>query len=269
MPHTYTLTKQGMLYPSFFNSMRHGVHQGLATSAREIQVRGETLTLTKDEPDLPEGAEVEVWVSRFFHCITLADKKAEDKARADHAAETRAREKQAIDEAKAQYTAPAESLIQQSPDKQALTKMLEHLFTERKAKHEVYSRFWRSADADKKHQSNIAYEQMCVINEAIVCLSRYMKGILAEKGLKIATAYPYSPNEGARSGHYSPGEYHAVILNLSGLFVGRLERSAGDALCKPADKFKWLEHNDKAYGDVTCRHCLKKMANLTNQKGFK
>lgn len=61
--------------------------------------------------------------------------------------------------------------------------------------------------------------------------------------------YAFNRREGAQSN----GTYHAVLDQP--LHAGRLHRDAGDALCRPRNKFWGLERSS-AGQPVTCRRCL-------------
>ncbi|MEW6732476.1 MAG: hypothetical protein AB1489_14195 [Acidobacteriota bacterium] len=74
------------------------------------------------------------------------------------------------------------------------------------------------------------------------------KEIVANLPFPWTTAYAYNPHEHANSN----GRDHIILRQE--LHIGRLQRNAGDALCKPRDKFWGLE--EVSNGSPTCVKCL-------------
>lgn len=66
--------------------------------------------------------------------------------------------------------------------------------------------------------------------------------------ITIRVEYAFTRRQGARSN----GGYHAVLNEA--LKLGRLERQAGDALCKPRAQFWGLEKTPNCT-HVTCPRC--------------
>lgn len=74
--------------------------------------------------------------------------------------------------------------------------------------------------------------------------------------LMIASAYAGASTTGSYT-----GGLHLIVT--ADLLRGRLSRSAGDALCKPAKKFWGLEPDpERDLSDVTCKRCSEISARL-------
>lgn len=253
--HTYRLDYRGDIPPGLIHSGERW--EGVVASSRTVSmVGGHTLDLLKEEPDLPEGEKVQVWVDRWFRCETnyviekkAAIQKARMKAKEDHEESVKAA-------VAAQYIAPTCQLLAANPEKQALLDRLDYLFEQSKDRHRVYKAYWGSYA--RKQDSNDALTAMSAIDESIDHLSDYLGGRLKALGLKGGSAYAYSPREGGNSGSYSPGALHYVMDRP--IAEGRLSRDSGDALCKPRNKF-WGLHKDPGRS-VNCKACLCKMVSL-------
>lgn len=257
MDHTYTLSSDGIINPSFLRNCKYRL--ATVESLRSIEIDGMTLRLIQGEPDLPVGSQVRIWLDRYFHCETLEYTQQKQAEAERKAVARKIREETIKQEAINTYLISIQALISQYPSAPALTAQLESLYADQKIQHKIFKAHWRSHAPDMKQKSIDAYSVAGVIAEAIHCLARYMFDQLNEKGIKGKVAYAYSPKEGATDGFFSPGKDH---FQLSGSLVkGRLRRNRGDALCKPAEKF-WglLETGDKQV--VTCSICLGHMINL-------
>lgn len=69
MDHQYTLSVDGFIDPLWMRSFKRCVVD--VTDSRLILVAGVELMLLENEPDLPVGNTVEVWLNRWFHCESL------------------------------------------------------------------------------------------------------------------------------------------------------------------------------------------------------
>lgn len=76
----------------------------------------------------------------------------------------------------------------------------------------------------------------------------------------IASAATYQARGGTERGGY----HYTVPEDLN---AGRLHRKAGDALCRPARKFWWLNPLVTTGVEVGCKECLK-IANRLRLKGI-
>lgn len=265
MHHTYTLSCRGFIPPSVSRSSDK--YQAEVTDPRTLIVAfGEhqdkmTLVLLDEEPDLPVGSTVCVWLSRWFHCETqeyIEHKRNESEKKA---AERAAHEEQVKQLAEETYLNATHALLCNSPDKKAIKTRLDSLYSERDRQYRIYRAYWRSPFPELKQQSDDAYTIVSVLNSSVDSISEYAFRTLEEQGIKACVAYAYSPREGGSNGSFSPGRDHFQLLTP--LNKGRLKREERDALCKPIRNFWGLE-SFGSHRPVSCQACLTKMINLIN-----
>lgn len=258
MNHTYTLTADGSLNP--FAASRRGTETAEVRHPRRIELDGMTLRLLDDEPDLPVGAQVKVWMKRWFHCETLDFIEHKKRQAEGRRAAMEAHDKEIKDAAITKYWCPTHEAINSNLSSKGLAKHLDFLVIDRERTYGVYKAFWRAYRPEDKQKSNDAYTTMAVQNESIEALSSYLKTRLADAGVQGSIGYAYSPREGARDGFYSPGKDHFKLLVP--VHQGRFRRDSGDALCKTSDKFWMLESFGNDDRHVSCLQCLGRMIKL-------
>lgn len=257
MNHTYTLTAEGFVNP--IAARRQGRQRAEVRHPRRIELDGMSLRLVDDEPDLPVGAQVEVWVNRWFHCETLECIEYKQRLAAEISAAKKVHENALKDSAVCQYGHPTAALIESKAPSEELAAHLAFLVTERDQAYGVYRAYWRAYAAEDKQKSDDAYTTMSVLNECIMAVSTHVRSRLKDKGLLGCTAYAYSPREGGRDGFYSAGRDHFKVLTP--VSQGRFRRDSGDALCKTAENF-WMLESLKEDRPVSCKTCLDRMIKL-------
>ena len=257
MDHTYTLTNVGFTNPTWFNQKKEFIVT--VKEPRSLVIEDSTLRLLDDEPDLPVGKEVKVWIARWFHCETLEfieKKKAANQLRL----EAREKHEQEVKrQAEELFSLPTERLIKSIPAINALESYLAYLYGRQAKHHKIYKRLWRCADLELKQQSSDAYVFVTSINDCINRISEFLFKNINKNVLPATVAYAYSPREGGSHGTHSPGKYHLVLLE--DFNKGRLKRKKNDALCKPVNKFWGLDALDKTHR-VTCQTCLSRMIKI-------
>lgn len=257
MKRTFTLSNTGFIDPRMIRENR--AWEVCVEHPRRITVENLALTLRDNEPDLPIGSTVRVWLDQWFRCETLeyiafkeAERERQRLLECEHAAQIEAF-------SQTTFLHPTHMLLSTSPVAAQLTAHLNHLYKAQESYHHVYKAYWHARDPEGKQKSNDAYSVSQVIVRCIAHVSEYVLNQLTGQGIQAQLAYAYSPREGARDGSYSPGRDHLQLL--SPVYKGRFKRDAYDALCKPASKFWGLQ----GFGDkrvVTCKECLTKMIML-------
>lgn len=259
MGHTYTLTNDGFVSPSY---MRHRPKIVVrVTHSRKITLENEGmhLVLLDQEPDLPMGKEVKVWLERWFKCETLESLNEKAAIANQKAADNEERSKGVLTDAVKTYLHPVTALLATSLSKNEVASLFCELRSAQKQHLATYKRYWGAYDPAMKSKSNDALAVSGVISESIQKLSQAVFAQLAKHGVAGKVAYAYSPNEGANAGIYSPGKYHFIID--TSIRNGRLVRNAGETLCKPARGFWGLEVINQG-DNVSCHSCQDLMVKL-------
>lgn len=257
MDHTYTLSNEGFINPRVMRSLQP--QTVVVRNARTLELEEMTLRLHNDEPDLPVGQPVKVWLQRWFHCETvefIQRKDAESRQRhADRVAHIALIRRGGQDA----YLAPTESLLKGCPTQQVLKEHLAFLYGELDKQQLEYRSHWHARDPAIKQKSNDAYDIGSILVTSIGEISAFLFEHVGSQGAKGRIAYAYSPREGGKEGFFSPGRTH---FQLSEPFsAGRLKRKAGDALCRPSNKF-WDLTDFGGNRRVNCRQCLVRMLKL-------
>lgn len=259
MGHTYTMTNDGFVSPSYMRNKPEIVVCVKHPRKITIENEGMDLVLLDKEPDLPVGKEVKVWLERWFKCETLESLHEKDVIAKQKVAEQEARNHRILIDAKKQYLEPVIVLLEKNLPKNEVVELFNELRLAHKQNHAIYKRYWGAYDPSMKQKSNDSLSVCDVISESIQKLSQAVFAKLIKQGITGQVAYAYSPNEGANSGIYSPGKNH-FIINAQ-FKKGRFARNAGDTLCKPAKSFWGLDVRD---GDdyVTCQSCQNRMIEI-------
>jgi hypothetical protein len=102
---TYPVAGPDLLEPFWFNRVRHGQHAAVVGPDRTITLEGVPLSLRAEAPE--PGTPVQVWLngSGFFVCATLAEIEREAQARRDAEAAEAARQRQRLNELRAEAEA--------------------------------------------------------------------------------------------------------------------------------------------------------------------
>jgi len=260
MEHTYKLSCDGFISPEFMRNSHSPRVMGVE-HPRTIRLEGMTLRLHDNQPDLPVGVQVQVWLDRYFLCETVEYIEAKAAACAERAAARQAHEDSVKRSATSIYFEPTQELIAGNPTVSGLREKLDALYVALEGEERLYHQFWRTLDPQNKQKSNDALSVARVINDSIRALSDYVFGQLATQGIKGISSHAVSPHEGARSGLFDPGKDHFKLLTP--VAYGKFKRSKGDALCKPYVKFFCLQDNE-VHRAVTCCACLDRMLRLLN-----
>lgn len=107
-------------------------------------------------------------------------------------------------------------------------------------------------------QLDEAYARLDAAAKAIEAHARDVRLQLERHHIRTGTAHAYTPRE---TGSYGGGDHLTLTSSLN---AGRLQRQPGDAFCKPAATFSYLDPiNDGR--QPTCRTCLERAERLARR----
>lgn len=249
----YTLTTDNpFIDPRFLNKFRGTKHIGTVIDPRIVDVDGDKLKLLNDQPDMPVGEKVEIWLSKFFHAEPLNDiKQRKEKARKQQEHFDKV-EKEEKENAFQNYVVTTKEFLKLYPNGKEVLEKLESLWKDKDDEYQTYKAFWHSNEKDKKLKSNIAYNSMIEITNAIDMIAHWMKSKIEHE---CRVSYAYSPREHANA---HGGEHLELLEPFS---KGKIKRGKNDALCKVRKKF-WDLYSVSKDEPVSCRKCLKYMTKM-------
>lgn len=255
--HTYTLTQRPFVDPFLIQgSLNETV---TVTEPRTLVVKGSRLELLEEEPDLPVGEQVRVWHDRWFRCKAVKAEQAEAEEQARLEAESREWEARILQHAEMAYLQSA-NLVSGTDYPMSKARHFLNTYWEAvehfREKHRFHNQF---DDALMQRVAKEARITLSVLDRALAIMYADLVAKLNDRyQVSLVSAYAYSPREGGKNGHHSPGQTHLMLVE-SDLNQGRFKRHHGDALCKTNKHFWGLTATEAT---PSCRACIERLIKL-------
>lgn len=251
MDHTFTLKTNDIIPPSFFNERKEFTL--IVKDPRKIKIDDINLELFDNEPDLPVGEEVQVWLSGHFKCETTSNLFAKKMVKVIKQTE----EEETKKLLKSLFTDTLSKVLKDDNLKPSLLKtLLDNLRIMKDENVKEYKLYWHSPFEEEKKKSNTAYLYINEISKSINMISSYIKNSLNDNNFSGSIYHSYSPRHNVKTSSAN----HFVLDEV--YESGKYKREPGDALCRPSEKFWQLEkmHEDDIV--VDCQKCLDKMLSI-------